>query len=323
LNTIPTCPRCGYDQSGAISAWGRCEPARCPLDGVCSECGLEFRWADVMRLPERQVQGLFEHAVGRRQCASWALRTWLMTAWPAVFWKRVTILAPVHPARLLIWPLVVWAMVWAAGSLLHNLAYGVRLAGAWAAGTASRADWLPLLEGWTSPCAQPRRYWPTRGLGWRPSAELWIGNFAGPVAMTAAWPLLLLVLRRTMSTARVRTAHIVRATAYSLAWVPALALLHIADGALSTWRPAVKSGLGPYPGLGAASSLVLHDHWPAAVLAITLWLGLWWHEAICRGFRLRHGTEVWAFLLIAALLMEVVVVFLTDRGRWLVAWYLT
>lgn len=42
----PTCPKCGYDLSGAVRSW----TDRCPTKGVCSECGLEFNWG-VLLLP--------------------------------------------------------------------------------------------------------------------------------------------------------------------------------------------------------------------------------------------------------------------------------
>ncbi len=40
----PTCPKCGYDQSGEIATW----ESQCPLEGRCPECGFDFVWADVM-----------------------------------------------------------------------------------------------------------------------------------------------------------------------------------------------------------------------------------------------------------------------------------
>ena len=40
----PTCPRCGYDLSGIVASWTN----SCPLTGICSECGLKFRWGAVL-----------------------------------------------------------------------------------------------------------------------------------------------------------------------------------------------------------------------------------------------------------------------------------
>ncbi len=41
---LQNCPRCGYDLSGAVDSWSD----RCPLEGVCPECGLSHRWRDVL-----------------------------------------------------------------------------------------------------------------------------------------------------------------------------------------------------------------------------------------------------------------------------------
>jgi hypothetical protein len=47
------CPRCGYDLSGTIAAW----ECSCPVDGVCGECGLGFRWAGLFRVREPEGHG--------------------------------------------------------------------------------------------------------------------------------------------------------------------------------------------------------------------------------------------------------------------------
>ncbi len=38
------CPTCGYDLRGTMGDWSRA----CPLRGVCSECGLQFEWAEMI-----------------------------------------------------------------------------------------------------------------------------------------------------------------------------------------------------------------------------------------------------------------------------------
>lgn len=52
----PACPRCGYDLSAATFGWSEA----CPLDGRCSECGLEFGWNEILRpnaMPRRWIEG--------------------------------------------------------------------------------------------------------------------------------------------------------------------------------------------------------------------------------------------------------------------------
>lgn len=38
------CPRCGYDLRGLTSTWQNA----CPVTGVCTECGLDFAWAELL-----------------------------------------------------------------------------------------------------------------------------------------------------------------------------------------------------------------------------------------------------------------------------------
>jgi hypothetical protein len=122
MASTPACPRCGYDQTGVIASWEQAEPLVCPLDGVCSECGLEFPWVDVMR-PERQrIAGLYEHAQGPGQSLGWALRTLVLAGWPRRFWSVVPLAARPILERIAAWPWVATLMVWAAGSVAATIA---------------------------------------------------------------------------------------------------------------------------------------------------------------------------------------------------------
>jgi hypothetical protein len=38
------CPRCGYDLRGTVTLWRQ----DCPMTGTCTECGLEFEWAELL-----------------------------------------------------------------------------------------------------------------------------------------------------------------------------------------------------------------------------------------------------------------------------------
>ncbi len=63
----PACPRCGYDLGGAVAVWNgsgkeQREGASCPLEGVCSECGLRFRWAEIMDWRNGLARWLFEQS---------------------------------------------------------------------------------------------------------------------------------------------------------------------------------------------------------------------------------------------------------------------
>ena len=87
------CPRCGYDQAGAVGAWRE----SCPVEGRCSECGLEILWRDVF-VPPRLV-GFVEHAVGRWQWVMWGVRTFAGVWLPRRFWGRVKLELPLRVGR--------------------------------------------------------------------------------------------------------------------------------------------------------------------------------------------------------------------------------
>ncbi|MCI0630311.1 MAG: hypothetical protein L0Y44_06605 [Phycisphaerales bacterium] len=68
------CPRCGYDQRGVMARWLE----QCPLEGACAECGLHFKWAELLH-PEK-----FEP----RWCVEFVHRpSSIPLAGPATLWK--------------------------------------------------------------------------------------------------------------------------------------------------------------------------------------------------------------------------------------------
>ncbi len=99
----PACPRCAYDLTGHTGGWAEV----CPLDGRCSECGLDFRWGTVLNPALQSLPWLYEHSP-----RWWAARAWLETtiraAFPWHFWRRVELHHRVSPSRLWQW----WAGAW-------------------------------------------------------------------------------------------------------------------------------------------------------------------------------------------------------------------
>src|SRR4051812_5419746 len=100
----PQCPRCGYDQSGEIAGWERATPGSCPLEGLCTECGLIFAWRDVLRPDLNRIPWLFEHARGPGLRAAFA--TWARALGVHPFWSSVPLAAPVSGRRLILWLLL-------------------------------------------------------------------------------------------------------------------------------------------------------------------------------------------------------------------------
>lgn len=53
----PECPRCGYDLSVSTETWPH---DRSPTDGLCTDCGLTFRWSEILN-PQIAPKWLLEH----------------------------------------------------------------------------------------------------------------------------------------------------------------------------------------------------------------------------------------------------------------------
>ncbi len=85
------CPRCGYDVRGQIRAdW---ETDAWPLQGRCSECGLEFAWGSVIL--DADHPWLFENNWRVHPVRRFA-RTWKALLRPARFWRTVELHHPIH-----------------------------------------------------------------------------------------------------------------------------------------------------------------------------------------------------------------------------------
>ena len=91
----PRCPRCGYDLRGAIETWKH----ECPINGVCTECGLEFEWAELLSSKIRKPQWCVEYG----RC--WTL-PWRMVLnigyqfWPWGFWASLKMTHRIRRRRI-------------------------------------------------------------------------------------------------------------------------------------------------------------------------------------------------------------------------------
>lgn len=90
------CPRCGYDQRGVLATWAE----SCPLQGVCSECGLDLEWSRVLQPEKYELQWCVEFvrrtSAMPRACVTTWLRSWL----PWRFWSRIEMAHPPRWGRL-------------------------------------------------------------------------------------------------------------------------------------------------------------------------------------------------------------------------------
>jgi hypothetical protein len=87
------CPRCGYDQRGVLATWSE----SCPLEGVCSECGLALSWSEVLQPEKYEPIWCVEFAKGSIfRVLRAAAVTAITSLWP---WRLFTQLKMSHPIR--------------------------------------------------------------------------------------------------------------------------------------------------------------------------------------------------------------------------------
>lgn len=226
------CPRCGYDLSGAHAAAGR--GGEQAAEGVCSECGLKFVWAEVESARLHPPRFSYEHGglfdiVRFVRTAGRSITGWML-------WTRLRMEHPVRPGRL---------VIFALGALLATHL----LTGAMAV-MALRFFWL---GGWLPVRAYQNQNWavtsaPETGQSWMDGAVFtaagayqvtwedvlvlvswpyntqpgaWLGGFRFGIDLNAqaiaaclcaqlGTPLLLLGLRQTRRRFRLRPEHVLR-----------------------------------------------------------------------------------------------------------------
>jgi hypothetical protein len=302
----PLCPRCTYDLSGTTATW----TDRCPLEGQCAECGLEFAWGRVLALAEHPW--LFEYHWRRRPLYR-LVRTWFAALRPARFWREVRMTDPIRlrPLGVVVGGLFLAAMT--SGYVLILVVW---------------YDWFIYYARRPPGASRPpgARGWPdfllhilgelARGVAFEVSGLL--------VALLAT-PLVFLLLPHTLAQAKVRPAHIVRIWFYSLlfplavlgAWAFGQAVL------LAAGWDAVAERLNPWLLAGTISWV---DHPMLAslgpnVVGVGLLLfyagwGAYWSWCGCRFYlRLAQPGRVVAALTLIVILAAMCAQFWADVAR--------
>jgi hypothetical protein len=279
---VARCPRCGYDLSGVVATWTEA----CPLSGVCSECGLEVAWRDV--LGEQRLPGWsFEHAPWP---AIGALAKTLWLAWrPRRFWRILRMDHPIRAGRLLVLGALLlvgshaivsintFDRAWQNTSASHIRSPGVRprlsdrqralyaaRAAAW--GYRDHSEMVGLLTIVETYPRLPWLVWVTPGL---------LVTTAGGFVM----------LPMSLRKAKVRAAHIAQIMTYSLTLVPITwAMWWVLQPRMPYVHVVASMSSGDAPG---ATALVL------TTTGATFW---YWRVASRDYLRLAHPTGVAAAL---------------------------
>lgn len=90
------CPRCGYDLRGAIDTWRE----QCPLLGICTECGLEVKWAEVLHPEKFEPQWCVEFAPSGKLLLLSCGKTFLRSFWPFRFWSMLKMSLDIRWGRI-------------------------------------------------------------------------------------------------------------------------------------------------------------------------------------------------------------------------------
>lgn len=296
--SIPICPKCGYDQSGEIATW----ESACPIEGTCPECGLEFEWADVFDPVLNDLSWYSEHAK-----SIWAMiwrtpRTCFRLAYPVRFWREVGVSKRVSPWRLLGWAIVCVVSV----HLMVSIPNGIRawneqnwsgkntFAGHYQSfGVYGVADLV--FDGLAYPYfnAVPALAWNGPVLqiehGWIGSwyQELWI-PLGFQFGFVTLWLVVMFAIPQTRNLMQLRGAHIFRATVLSV-----LVMLLSFEVTRLNFAIYRVSGFGYYYFSWLNRMLV-----PVAVL----WQLLFWGSAVAVGWRVKPWRLLVVLGSIAALL---------------------
>ena len=314
----PRCPRCGYDLRGLVATW----EDRCPLEGVCSECGLNLRWAEVL-LPEKfEPRWCVEFAPRGRRILLACARTLLWSLRPWTFWRRMKMSQPIRWRRLAAYLLLLAASVYATFALTH----GVLAWNDWRRIQRNQGLVCTDVDGYTvfvhaaalplsdsSPGSYSLVYLRSgvglRGRSFAYRSPLYhlrrraahdrAALFLGVVFVTC--PLVFAALPASRRRAKVRWSHVLRVTAYSTSYV-ALAVIIVM--------------VSNTAGLVGGRSFLLSDS--IALLesltldALCLGMLIWWAVAIRRYLRMEHAFGVAVAVGTTAFLTACAVLFILD-----------
>jgi hypothetical protein len=285
------CPKCGYDQSGHVDTW----TDRCPLQGVCTECGLEFDWVDVMDAKRVRLHWYSEHASGFKQMLARTPSTILRLLFPPVFWSRVTVMMEVRLRSLLLWVLTLAIGMHLLASIFVGLGvwteYGVWRYGSFSQYISSfgilgvaRLIFNAIFAG-------------VAYMEFDPSGDLFFGFSLGSYSpmsdnwfvllpfsgIAGLWLIVLLVIPTTRKLAKLRGVHIARA-----AIISALVILMIFQCARA------MSGIQMWVGIPNWIGILVG--W--IFIAIAVWFLVFWASAVRTGWKIRPS---WLLILLGTI----------------------
>lgn len=350
VDELPVCPRCGYDQSGIIGTW----TDACPLDGRCSECGLDFRWTDVINAHRLRLSGFVEHDRGGRlglPLVGASIRTLSWTVLPWRFWNRVKMHHAIRPGRWVLWVLLLMFGIHAVNVAARTAATMVHTRGKPMVGYQQVGGKLlpvtiparPVTATETAGVAMEFMFTPIAGftnvwsantmsgrvtlhplsawnVAWWPDSST--RSLAPILGAMATFPILMMLLPHTRKEAKVRMGHVARGAVYSLSALILIEMVLVAEAMAIAFEktprffaPTPGASLFDYDMLAKGDRIGL---FAALVYFGLLWLPLWWLLALQMGYRIRNGWMVWGIVMIPALLTALIAAVVVGLGQgWL------
>lgn len=319
----PVCPRCGYDLSVSTQLW---PDDRCPTSDTCSECGLVYRWSEVLH-PSLCPKWFVGHRL--RNPLAWA-RAALVPLVPWRAMREAPLSMSVKPVRELVAPavlLTLWYALMVIATRLHMWLFNPQPVPWYLVGRHQQP-----LRGYHVPLHTPS--WWESLLWFREERQLltYSGAYNSftvlPVLlMLLLTPLMFLTLGTTMRRSKVRPVHLMRLFAISAVPVATLLILQLVSrGTLdalkyeSIFTPPAWEWLDAYIGwsLGGWRAPPILT-WPFLTLVLFLgWLSFLWYGA-CRWYLRLPSPGFHAFVLLFTSLLATATILMathSDFRRW-------
>ncbi len=303
----PRCPRCGYQQRGIIEAWRE----HCPLEGVCTECGLVFEWRNVLIPSLDPPPWCIEY--GRWKKVPWRVaRTIGLTFRPWKFWSGLQMHHPIRPGRLLLYPVGLALFCYLLIAIATGLGMVLAMVDSAQSGFTVRfpqalyavlhAVVLPFSDHAYDFLSPPQGRWFTGESAADISHELlssgplWITIFACAHFLAAAGFALLPLSRRK---AKVRWAHIGRAAVYGLGLIPVAIFFFLLIGLLALAGDLTIVSVSHlwYGWRGPTGFAHLSGFCILFLLHV-----VWWSFATSRYMKMPHGWGVGLSVMVISLL---------------------
>jgi len=288
------CPRCGYDLRGEMATWEQ----SCPIEGVCTECGLEIAWRELLNPAHIKPRWCVEYAKSQWGIPWRAIRTLMATFWPWFFWRSLRMVHEIRWRRLrgylLFWAFVLYVLFCVCHAAV---AFGFWSLSWWRM-PLQWADPLDVLMTAVLPLSDSLPWENGGGLSPRDIFGRFWAPVLVPLAPLAAMHVLcaagFAALPISRRRAKVRWGHIVRVLAYGFGWfVPLIALGMIGEALSRQYRLPALADLG-----AALLALALAAAWSHLPFLV-----IWWSTATGRYLKMHHPWGVGlAVVVIAGLL---------------------